>query len=246
MKFGVSPFGIWRNQTADPLGSDTSRHRSRTTPSPPTPASGSRRSGSTTSCRRSTGTSGFAVADYAKLVPWWADVVAGTKVQLYIGAGRLQDRHERRQPAAWIDPREMTDHLTFNRELPVGAGNVHFSAVQVRANRLGATDIYAAEHYSRPALVPTMSHLPSKPLLFPVITSATRTRRRGHAALAASRLTGSARSARPRRTRSTASTDDGAPRLRPRRRDAPVGHRTREPEPMWTTRPRRAAGTRTW
>ena len=38
---------------------------------------------------------------------------------------------------------------------------MHFSAVQVRANRLGATDIYAAEHYSRPALVPTMSHLPA-------------------------------------------------------------------------------------
>lgn len=51
---------------------------------------------------------------------------------------------------------------------------MHFSAVQVKANRLGATDIYAAEHYSRPALVPAMSQLPAKPLLFPVITRAER------------------------------------------------------------------------
>ena len=39
--------------------------------------------------------------------------------------------------------------------------------MQVRADRLGATSIYAAEHYSRPALVPTMAHLPAKPLLRP-------------------------------------------------------------------------------
>jgi hypothetical protein len=73
-----------------------------------------------------------------------------------------------------MNPRELSDHLTLNRAHPEVLGNVHFSAVQVRANRLGATDIYAAEHYSRPALVPTMSHLPSKPLLMPVVTKAAR------------------------------------------------------------------------
>ena len=47
-------------------------------PSTPTPASGSRRSGSTTSCRSSTGTSAYPAADYARLVPWWAEKVRGT------------------------------------------------------------------------------------------------------------------------------------------------------------------------
>lgn len=54
------------------------------------------------------------------------------------------------------------------------AGNIHFNATQIRMNKLGATDVYAAEHYSRPALVPTMPRLAAKPLLFPVVTGATR------------------------------------------------------------------------
>jgi hypothetical protein len=98
-------------------------------------------------------------------------VVSGTDVQLYIGEADYKIAAN--ADTNWNDPREMTDHLAFARDYNV-AGHVHFSAVQVRANKLGATDIYAAEHYAHPALVPTMTHLPAKPLLFPVVTSASR------------------------------------------------------------------------
>src|ERR1041384_3168901 len=80
---------------------------------------------------------GFTVADYAKLVPWWSEVVAGTRVQLYIGQADYKIA-DPAQPAPWQDPAEMSRHLTFNRDYPQVAGNVHFSAVQARANRLGA------------------------------------------------------------------------------------------------------------
>ena len=72
-----------------------------TTPSPPTPASGSSRAGSTTSRRSSTGTSASPAADYAKLVPWWADVVARHRRAALHRPGRLQDR--RRRPTAALD-----------------------------------------------------------------------------------------------------------------------------------------------
>jgi uncharacterized lipoprotein YddW (UPF0748 family) len=173
VKFGISPFGIWRNKSADPLGSETTGSQSYDIISADT--------------RRWVKEEwidyivpqiywhiGFAVADYAKLIPWWADVVAGTHVQLYIGQADYKIA-EPAQPAPWQDPAEMSRHLTFNRDYPDVAGNVHFSAAQVRANKLGATDIYAAEHYSRPALVPRMPHLPAKPLLFPLVTGARRT-----------------------------------------------------------------------
>jgi hypothetical protein len=67
----------------------------------------------------------------------------------------------------------MSKHLTFNEDYLV-AGNVHFSAKDVKADRLGATGIYAADHYAKPALVPAMPHLPAEPLMFPVITGAHR------------------------------------------------------------------------
>lgn len=172
VKFGVSPFGIWRNRANDPLGSDTSGTESY--------------SANFADTRKWVKQEwidyivpqvywhiGFSVADYAVLVPWWSEVVRGTDVQLYIGQADYKIG-EAGQPAPWHDPQEMSRHLTFNRDHPEVLGNIHFSAVQVRANKLGATDIYAAEHYSRPALVPAMPQLPSRPMLPPVITDADR------------------------------------------------------------------------
>jgi uncharacterized lipoprotein YddW (UPF0748 family) len=171
VKFGVSPFGIWRNRAADPLGSDTFGTQSY--------------DANFADTRRWVKENwldyvvpqvywniGFAVADYAKLVPWWSDVVTGTQVQLYVGQADYKIATAG-QPAAWFDPAEMSRHLTFNESYNV-SGDVHFSGVQVRADRLGAVTEYVAEHHSRPALVPTMPQLPSKPLQFPVITRATR------------------------------------------------------------------------
>ncbi|MDG4824526.1 family 10 glycosylhydrolase [Asanoa sp. WMMD1127] len=170
VKFGISPFGIWRNKTADPLGSDTAGSQSYDIISADT-RKWVKEEWIDYIVPQIYWSMGFTVADYAKLVPWWSDVVSGTNVQLYIGEADYKIAAN--ADTNWNDPREMTDHLAFAKGYNV-SGHVHFSAVQVRANKLGATDIYAAEHYAHPALVPTMSHLPSKPLLFPVVTSASR------------------------------------------------------------------------
>ncbi|MEV0454344.1 glycoside hydrolase family 10 protein [Catellatospora methionotrophica] len=171
VKFGVSPFGIWRNQAADPLGSETNGTQSYDANFADT-RKWVKEGWLDYIVPQIYWNIGLAVADYAKLVPWWSEVVAGTNTQLYIGQADYKIATAG-QPAAWFDPAEMSKHLTFNRDYNV-SGNVHFSAVQVRANRIGATDLYAADHYSKPALVPTMTHLPSKPLLFPVVTKADR------------------------------------------------------------------------
>ncbi|MBQ1029263.1 family 10 glycosylhydrolase [Micromonospora sp. C97] len=173
VKFGVSPFGIWRNKTADPLGSDTTGSQSYDIISADTRKWIKQEWIDYVVPQLYWYIGQYPAADYARLVPWWAETVRGTRVQLYIG----QADYKSGDPAYgsfWQNPRELSDHLTLNRSYPEVQGNVHFSAVQVRANRLGATDIYAAEHYSRPALVPAMPHLPARPLLFPVVTKTTR------------------------------------------------------------------------
>nr|MDT0658281.1 family 10 glycosylhydrolase [Micromonospora sp. DSM 115978] len=165
VKFGVSPFGIWRNRSADPLGSATTGLQSYDANHADT-RSWVRNQWIDYVVPQVYWHIGFAAADYAVLVPWWSQVVAGTRVQLYIGQADYKIG-DPAQPAAWQDPDEMSRHLTLNRGYPQVAGNVHFSAVQVRANRLGAVDRYAAAHYSRPALVPVMPHLPAQLLLMP-------------------------------------------------------------------------------
>lgn len=168
VKFGVSPFGIWRNKAADPLGSDT---------------------GGTQSYDANFADTrhwvkerwvdyinpqiywqiGLAVADYAKLAPWWADVVTGTDVSLYIGQATYKETSN-----VFTDPAELSRHLTFNQAYPAIDGDVWFSAKDVRADAKGSTSLMVAEHYSRPAIIPPIRHLDGRPPRRPVLTSVRR------------------------------------------------------------------------
>jgi uncharacterized lipoprotein YddW (UPF0748 family) len=154
VKFGISPFGIWRNKTTDPLGSDTNGLESYSAISADT--------------RRWVKEGwldyinpqiywniGFTVADYAKLIPWWSDVVSGTDVQLWIG----EATYKVGTTGAWLDPAELSGHLTFDQAYPQVSGNVYFSAVSVRTDTLGATSKLVADHYQHPALTPAMPRL---------------------------------------------------------------------------------------
>jgi hypothetical protein len=51
---------------------------------------------------------------------------------------------------------------------------VHFSARQVRADKLGAVSRYSRAHYAAPALPPTMAQLPAAPPPAPAVTGARR------------------------------------------------------------------------
>jgi uncharacterized lipoprotein YddW (UPF0748 family) len=173
VKFGVSPFGIWRNKAADPLGSETSGTQSY--------------DANFANSRKWVKEQwidyivpqiywhiGFAVADYAKLTSWWAEVASGTHVHLYVGHANYKVGAAG-QPAPWFDPAEISKQLTFNQAYPTVNGDIHFRAKIVRDDPLGSTTRFVADHYSKPALIPAMPHLPSKPLLFPIIKHASRT-----------------------------------------------------------------------
>ena len=172
VKFGVSPFGIWRNASADPLGSDTNGTQSYDANFADT-RKWVKENWLDYIVPQVYWNIGFAVADYAKLVPWWNDVVAGTSVHLYVGQANYKVAAAG-QPAAWFDPAEISKHLTFNRDYPGVRGDVFFRAKIVQTDPIGSTSRFVAEQYSRPALVPTAPQIPAKPLLFPVVTGSSR------------------------------------------------------------------------
>ncbi|MFC3996808.1 glycoside hydrolase family 10 protein [Nocardiopsis sediminis] len=149
VEFGISPFGIWRNAATDPAGSDTNGFQSY--------------DGIFADSRRWVTEGwvnyinpqvyweiGHPAADYAVLVPWWNDVVEGTGVDLYIG----QAAYKVGEQPGWEDPRELSDHLTLNRDYPNVGGDVFFSAVRLRTNAAEAMRIVVEEHYSQPATAP--------------------------------------------------------------------------------------------
>jgi uncharacterized lipoprotein YddW (UPF0748 family) len=140
--FGISPFGIWRNRAADPRGSATTGTQSYDTTY----------ADSYTWVREGWvdyivpqiyWEIGHPSADYAALVPWWAEAVAGTRVQLYIG----QAAYKVGGSSAWGDG-ELTAHLTLDREHPEVRGDVYFSARSLSTNAAAAMQRVRADHYS--------------------------------------------------------------------------------------------------
>jgi uncharacterized lipoprotein YddW (UPF0748 family) len=155
VKFGISPFGIWRNARTDPAGSRTSGLESYDAIYADT-RTWVRNQWLDYVVPQLYWAIGFARADYATLLPWWSALVRGTRVQLYIG--QADYRVGERGP--WRDPAQLSRQLALNDRYGV-TGSVHFSASQIRANRLGAVTRYRTAHYTEPALLPPMAQLPA-------------------------------------------------------------------------------------
>ncbi|SNT27977.1 Uncharacterized lipoprotein YddW, UPF0748 family [Asanoa hainanensis] len=153
VRFGLSPFGIWRNKSSDPAGSPTHGLESYEAIYADT-RKWVRKKWLDYIVPQLYWNIGFDKADYAKLLPWWADTVKGTGVQLYVG----QADYRIGEAGPWSKPAELDQQLTLNERYGV-SGSIHFSAKQVKADRLGAVSRYRDKHYATPALVPTIDRL---------------------------------------------------------------------------------------
>lgn len=76
-------------------------------------------------------------ANYAVLLPWWAEVVRGSGARLHIGEA-LYKAGDPAQPAPWQDPAELSRHLTLAKKHPEVRGHVFFAAKEVKADKSGA------------------------------------------------------------------------------------------------------------
>ncbi|MFE7650035.1 glycoside hydrolase family 10 protein [Streptomyces phaeoluteigriseus] len=151
-QFGISPFGVWRNASTDPRGSDTHALQSYDAV----------HADSRTWVREGWidyvvpqlyWNIGLPAADYAALVPWWAEVARGSRTRLYLGEA-LYRAGDPAQSAAWQDPAELSRHLTLAAGHPEVRGHVFFATEDLRADRIGAMARVVADHYGQPATSP--------------------------------------------------------------------------------------------
>uniref|UniRef100_UPI003FCEA822 glycoside hydrolase family 10 protein n=1 Tax=Streptomyces sp. PTD5-9 TaxID=3120150 RepID=UPI003FCEA822 len=146
VRFGISPFAVWRNAATDPLGSDT-RAGVQTYDDLHADTRGWIKKGWIDYiCPQIYWNLGYAAADYAKLVPWWNEVVRGTGVDLYVGEA-LYKAGDPAQPAAWQDPAELSRHLDFAAGHDQVRGHVYFSGKDVVGDPIGAMSRVVADHY---------------------------------------------------------------------------------------------------
>ncbi|MFD7444980.1 glycoside hydrolase family 10 protein [Streptomyces sp. NPDC059909] len=146
VRFGISPFGVWRNAGTDPLGSDTTAGVETYDDLYADTRTWVREGWIDYVVPQLYWHIGHPAADYATLVPWWDDVARGSGVDLYIGEA-LYKAGDPAQPDAWQDPAELSRHLTLAADRPEVRGHCFFSAKEVTTDRIGAMARVVADHY---------------------------------------------------------------------------------------------------
>ncbi|WP_035560541.1 glycoside hydrolase family 10 protein [Hymenobacter sp. IS2118] len=162
VKFGISPFGVWMNKSADPLGSDTRAGQ----PSYANLYADSRlwleKGWIDYIVPQLYWSTNFKLVPYPILLEWWTRNHFDR--HLYIGHGTYRMLESTRSDTTWRNPRELPRQIRLNRSYGEEVtGSVFFSAKSVLANPLHTTDTLRQNLYRHPALVPTMPWLDALP-----------------------------------------------------------------------------------
>jgi uncharacterized lipoprotein YddW (UPF0748 family) len=152
VQFGISPFGVWRNSSKDPEGSDT-------------------RAGITCYddlyadvrkwCREGWidyvvpqvyWTIGFQIAEHERIARWWSANSAGKPI--YIGHAAYRVGEASSREPNWSNTSEIPRQIQLSRSLKNVKGSVYFSSKSLISNRLGISDSLRLNYYRYAALTP--------------------------------------------------------------------------------------------
>lgn len=167
VKFGISPFGVWRNIADDPTGSDTTAGQTNYDDLYADTREWIQKGSIDYINPQIYWSIGFEAAAFDILTDWWRKEILGKPIHLYIGqaAYKINNNFD----PAWSDPEEYPRQINMIRNKDHVHGSVHFSLKDLNRNPLGIKDRLATDLYKRPALIPTMPWLddtaPKKPKL---------------------------------------------------------------------------------
>jgi len=156
VKFGISPFGVWRNASADPAGSATKAGQTNYDDLYADVLKWQKEKWIDYIIPQIYWYRGFNLADYEILARWWNENHYG--VQVYIGQGLYRVNADSKTEA-WRNPMEIPEQIELNRSLPNIQGSCFFSSKSMINNPIGVTDILRDKYYQYPAIVPEMSWL---------------------------------------------------------------------------------------
>jgi uncharacterized lipoprotein YddW (UPF0748 family) len=157
MKYGISPYAVWRNKKEDPRGSDTKSF------------------GYTNYDHLHADillwmeegwldyvlpqlyfNIGYENADFNILAQWWQDNCAGTPLYGGLGTYRLDEESEIEE---WRSADQIRQQALILRDMPAYQGVCYFSARNFKNNRLGINEVMK-ELYPNPAIVPALKGFP--------------------------------------------------------------------------------------
>ncbi len=153
--FGISPFGVWRNKSRDPDGSDTETLQTNYDDLFGDSQAWVRNGWLDYILPQCYQYLGRDIMDYRVVTKWWSEHSHG--VNFYIGQGPFRlGNNDRGEP--WTVGNEIDRQLYFNDSIPNLLGSAYFRSQTFFANPLGLNDSLKNKFYKFPALPPASHH----------------------------------------------------------------------------------------
>lgn len=166
VKFGISPFGVWRNKAHDMNGSPTGTSLSNYDDLYADVIKWQRLGWIDYLMPQLYWEFGHRVVPFEVLINWWGDHAYGR--HMYIGHAPYRIG----STAGWKDPREMPRQINATRSLNTIQGSAFYSSKSFIDNALGLVDSLRNHFYRYPALRPAMPWLDDKAPEPPYFTDA--------------------------------------------------------------------------
>ncbi len=172
VKFGVSPFGVWRNKANDPEGSETTAGTTNYDQLYADILKWQKNGWIDYCLPQLYWQIGHPSVDFLTLTKWWAAhaydraMYIGQAVYKLEGNSTIQE---------WKDPNQLVKQIQIIRQIPELGGSAFYSSVHFKRDLLGFDQSLRDKLYKYPALIPPMPWIDNKAPLPPI-----HFRKRGH------------------------------------------------------------------
>ena len=165
VQFGISPFGVWRNKSVDPKGSETEAGQTNYDDLYADPLAWMENNWIDYLVPQLYWSIDHPKASYSKLLRWWSENSKNTAI--YIGNGTYKINAD--SDKKWSNPNEIPDQINITRTYKNVQGNAFFSAKSFWNKNLNVSQILKENQYKYPALPNVVPNLIRKVAAIPVV-----------------------------------------------------------------------------
>ena len=164
VRFGISPFSVWRNKDKDPRGSDSKAAQTNYDDLYANILLWLEKGWIDYVAPQLYLEIGHDKIAYEKLLAWWSRNSYGRHIYIGHGIYRADERS-----AAWKNPSELPNQIKLLRRYPNVQGSIYFSSKSFNRNPNGWNDSLKDNYYKYPALLPPMRWIDNEKPWAPIV-----------------------------------------------------------------------------
>lgn len=167
VQFGISPFGVWRNKSVDPKGSDTESGQTNYDDLYADPLAWMENSWIDYLVPQLYWSLDHPKASYSKLLKWWSENSKNTAI--YIGNGTYKVYAD--SDKKWNNPNEIPNQINITRTYKNVDGNAFFSAKSFINKNRDVAQLLIDNQYKYPALPNVVPNSKKKVMDIPMVNN---------------------------------------------------------------------------